>query len=105
MFFWNKICGLICGFLLLYALSSAQTVQHFPTSSREYFIKNSPKISDSVSLFSTNKRVFKTRFAEQVVPSNFSVCTYGFFCKKELAVEKATRIPLRVRLGSLQQCN
>jgi hypothetical protein len=105
MFFWNKICGLIFGFLLLSGISSAQSFQHFPTSHTNYFIKNSPDTSDSVSLFSKNKRVFITRFTEQIVPSNFSVCNYGFFCKKELSVEKATRIPLRVRLGSLQQCN
>ncbi|MEO8819203.1 MAG: hypothetical protein ABI267_01640, partial [Ginsengibacter sp.] len=42
---------------------------------------------------------------QQIIPSNFSTCTYGFFCRQELKIEKATNIPIRVRLGSLAQCN
>lgn len=37
-----------------------------------------------------------------VIGADFYTRNFGFFCKKELQFEKATKIPIRVRLGSLQ---
>lgn len=37
-----------------------------------------------------------------VISADFYTQNFGFFCKKELQFEKATKIPLRFRLGSLQ---
>lgn len=37
--------------------------------------------------------------------ASFYTDNFGFFCKKELQIEKATRIPFRFRLGSLAACN
>jgi hypothetical protein len=37
-----------------------------------------------------------------VIGADFYTQGFGFFCKKELQFEKATKIPLRFRLGTLQ---
>ncbi len=37
-----------------------------------------------------------------VISADFYTQNFGFFCKKEWQFEKATNIPLRFRLGSLQ---
>jgi hypothetical protein len=38
-----------------------------------------------------------------VISSNFYTQNFGFFCKKELQLEKITRVPFKFRLGSVQQ--
>lgn len=36
---------------------------------------------------------------------NHYVLRLGVICRKEMQFEKSTKIPLRLRLGSLQYCN
>jgi len=39
------------------------------------------------------------------IPANFYSANTGFFCKKELLLEKKTKIPFRFRLGTLEYCD
>jgi hypothetical protein len=41
----------------------------------------------------------------KIVPASFSSGNLGFFCKKELQLDKVTAIPVRFRLGSLAYVN
>jgi hypothetical protein len=36
---------------------------------------------------------------------DFYVKNLGFFCKQELKVQSVTRVPLKLRLGSVQYCD
>jgi len=104
MFFWNKICGAILLFLMIHATSFAQNFNELRWHQKTGLLKNT-NLTDSFFIFSSKKIFLNPGITAHAVPENFSICNYGFFCKKELKVEKAIKIPLRIRLGSLQQCN
>lgn len=46
-----------------------------------------------------------TQFSLRILPSNHYSSNVGFFCKKELQLQNAIKIPIRFRLGSVAYCD
>jgi hypothetical protein len=59
--------------------------------------------STSPVAFKPMKEVKRSEFS--IIPQNYYSDRMGIICKKEWALERSTRIPFRIRLGSVQQCN
>ena|ERR1019366_6926662 len=115
----RKISFIVAAFLTVFVMC-AKAQQSFFVPENKYLKigpaprldrqKGIPDASISASFFSNSKFISqKISFAEQAQPAmlngDFYAQHLGFVCKKEYKLEKATHIPFRFRLGSLEHCN
>jgi len=102
MLFWNKICCIILITFFAALSCEGQMVASTTNSTLKTYKQGLLKsfISDKTN---TDKSFLLSQMT--VIPQDYYTQHFGFMCKKELAIEKATKIPFRFRLGSLQQCN
>jgi hypothetical protein len=53
------------------------------------------------SVIQSQQRIDSLRnLSIQIIPANYYTKNLAFFCKKELQLEKITKVPFRFRLGS-----
>jgi hypothetical protein len=72
------------------------------TITYQNFFQQSKNKSAQKRVIDVNPVLYLNPLTHSVIAADFYTCNFGFFCKKELQFEKATKIPLRFRLGSLQ---
>ncbi len=93
---FKRIC-LFVNLYLIMALSAKAQLKYMPEPPEvsKYFKQSSAPTTFQEKLDSLKQRPVK------ILPSDHYVRGLGFFCKKELQLEKATKIPFRFRLGSI----
>ena len=103
MRYWNKICGFVMIFFITSLFSTAQSAKNqtivIPSGN---IVKD---YSGTWLLKNKNRNSLQIQSPVKIIAGNYYSQHLGFFCRRELTLEKAVRVPLRIRLGSLQQCN
>jgi hypothetical protein len=95
---WNKICGFLAIFFLSAFFCTAQDSKNI-----DLLTKFTPLLK--TGSFKSSYQLSPSPLRLVLLKPDYYTQHFGFFCKQELNVEKAIKIPLRFRLGSLEQCN
>ena len=81
------------------------TINYFKYSGLEFNNIYLPKRAKDSYIVSEEKAADRFSFCRPVLSQSFYSDRLGFFCKKELQIEKITSVPFRLRLGSLEYVN
>ena len=90
-------------FLISVLFTSGQVTHYGKFSGTKLFSKTNFYFNAAKKSYIEKALYFSRPLA--IIPANYYTQHLGIMCKKELTIEKITKIPFRMRLGSLQQCN
>jgi len=70
---------------------------------RTYFVKKKDNLISKINTINTVTLLTPASYS--VINAAYFTHNFGFFCKKELQLEKVTKVPFKFRLGSVQYCD
>ena len=91
---------LICLFIYLFVFIAAEG-QPAKTVLATPPVLGINKTAKLYPMFNQVADTLPTHFVVPIMASNYYTSTLGFFCKKEIQVEKALKFPVKFRLGSV----
>lgn len=98
---WRKRGSIICLFIILLvcAQSKGYTQSNMRVEDSAQIIR---KAKPPVLISATRINITTPDLAKPaILPPGFYTKTIGYFCKKEIQIEKAVKLPVRFRLGSV----
>jgi hypothetical protein len=109
---WQRVSGNLVVLLLILSVTT-YSQQQMPRIAQKspHLPRYSPDFSEKTFGFSFKKEIREGKKIQSIttpvmgISPGFYAAHLGFFCKKELQLEKTTLIPLRFRLGSLEYVN
>ena len=105
----NKILAITLVFtILIFSSESSIAQKSFLHLSPKYGNKAIDSLPLVLNYLSPGKSALKDKNFKPAafsISPNAAFCNEAFFCRQELKLEKATKIPFRFRLGSLEQVN
>lgn len=93
--------SIICLFIILLVCFQSEVYAQgtsFADSSEIFLSKRFVKKPSGINNF-TQSLIYTKPL--NVLPANLYLRTIGFFCKKEIEMDKVTKVPVRFRLGSV----
>ena len=62
-------------------------------------------LSSTPSILSIKNAPLSSNDLKPFLSANYYASHLGFFCKKEIILERAAKIPIKFRLGSIEECD
>lgn len=89
----------ICFFTILFVCFSAHAQQTVAPKSPQADTTQTFSVSNTLIIMNQNNPL--VNIAVKTIPASYYTSQLGFFCKKELQLQKAIKFPVKFRLGSV----